>query len=508
MVLITLGGLRADTVSPAVTPHLAQLAGEADWSGRAVAPSSWFLPTLATLATGLDPWLHGMVTLERTRSGASGSRSGDRSGGFGWEHGFPALAEAVGERGYGMSTYLSGSFLRGSPLAPRALGQVRPLRRGAFAEGHLASLGEAGASRLQLLWVQVDEPALPYHRRGAGAAGLPPSLGAENLEAWNRAPGAPDRRQRATLDAMYRLEAAHADARLGAFLEALRRSPAWDDTLLVVTALHGAAAGDATAAEGGRLGRGLVRGMLEVPLVVKLPRSLREAGVAVAAPPGSLVALGRVWPTLVAAVGGRTPPAVPPSLFRDAPTAALSELHLENGINEISLVETVGEAAAGDARDARDAAEATPGAEAWQLLWRARFAPPEAEFAAARAADFGSAGTAAFEARTGERPGDLFARLRTAYEATPPLTGRPGSRPELTLLRWGADGGVEVVEDAERTAAMARRLRRHWLAFQACERSPAAEAAHRAALRTGALAVPAAGTSSSFAPNPETPPSR
>jgi len=524
VVLITLGGLRADSLRPELTPHLAALAAEADWSGRAVAASSWSLPALGTLTTGLDPWLHGMVTSEPAAGGSTAPRPGNgpdtgrRAAALGWEAGFPTLGEAVGAHGYEMSTYLSGGFLRRSPLAPRALGTVRPLRRGAFAEGHLRSLGEPGSRRRQLLWVQLEEPALPYERRGAGPAGrvagaaLPPSLSAADLEAWNRAPGAPTREQRATLGAMYRLEAARADARLGAFLAALRASPAWEETLLLVTALHGApvgagAAPGGDAVEGGdavpggdRLGRSLGRGMLEVPLVVKLPRALRQAGATLAEPPGGLVAQGRVWSTLVEAVGGRPAPAAPPGLFRAAPTAALSELHLENGINEISLV------------------EASAGEETWQLLWRARFAAPEAGFAAARAADFaaadgvdGAAADAAYEARTGEAPEDLFRRLRTAYEAAPPLSGPPGSQPHLTLLRWTAAGGAERVEDPERAAAMARRLRRHWLAFQTCERPPAAEAAHRAALRTGGLAMaggPDSGSATSFAARADSLPTR
>lgn len=430
VVLLTLGGLRADIVSPQLTPHLAALAAEADWSGSAVASAAWAPPSLATLTTGLDPWLHQVLA---DRSPPRGARA----------RGFPTLGEAFAERGYAVNTYLSGSYLRGSPLAPRALGQVRPLRRGAFAEGHLESLGEEGRER-QLLWVQMEEPALPYERRGGlrrrladlsdpFVAALPRRLLATDLERWDATPGSLSAPRRAVLDALYRFEVAEADRQLGRYLAALRASQAWDDTLLVVTALHGASLG--IEADAGP-SQSLSRGLLEVPLVIKLPdawssgRSADRSGDGsgdrrtLAAPSDRLVPLARVWSTLVAAVGAPVPPAAPLSLFHEMPTAALSEALGVDGENQLSRVE----ATAGTAGEV----------ETWQLLWRGPVSPAEG----------GSAGQSDSAA---------------------------GSDPELTLLRWLPGGGTVVVDDAERTAAMALRLRRQWLAFQACEPFPAAE---------------------------------
>ena len=64
VVLITVDALRADLVGAlggprGLTPNLDRLAAEADWAERAVAASSWTVPSMASLFTGLQPWRHG-----------------------------------------------------------------------------------------------------------------------------------------------------------------------------------------------------------------------------------------------------------------------------------------------------------------------------------------------------------------------------------------------------------------------------------------------------------------
>lgn len=440
VVVILLDSLRADVVDDRLTPHLHRLAAEADWAGRAVAPSSWALPSLASLVTGLSPWSHGVV-------GAPFAEL-DRD--------LVTLAEALEARGYVSTAYVSGPWFRGDRGWGQGLGELRGLRGAGRAEGHLASLGPEEPRR-QMVWIQIPEPAAPYVRRddllgrlpdagdGPGPADLPPRLEAAQLARWADPATPVPPAQRRTLSALYRLNAAHADRRLGRLLDSLRESGAWDDTLLVVTSPSGEDLGE----HGGTgSGTGLGRALLEVPLVIKLPRSLRRAdGSTLPVPPGRRVALTRVWPTLVAAVGGATPPAVGPSLFEPVAPPVLSELYLENGFNEHSLV-------------------AQADGETWQLLWRSPFAPAEPAFHLALEADLG--GPAAGLA---EPPLAIFERLTAAFRRTPPLSG--GGAVERTLVRWEGDeaGGVEAVVAPEREAAMAAELRRRWLAFHGCERS-------------------------------------
>ncbi len=265
-----------------------------------MAPSSAPLPSLATLATGLPPWLHQAASARQGRLDDT----------------LRTLGEAFEEQGYIVTAYVSGPWFRGSHGWAQGMNRIRPLRGGGFAAGHLQSLGQP-SDKPQMLWIHVPGPAPPNRRN-----------------------------------------VARADQRLGRMLDALRKSGVWEETLLVVTSPTGAEPGGDGDADGAA---GLDRGLLEVPLVIKLP-SLLEGGVpALAAPPRRRVALARVWSTLVAAVGGEVPPAAPPSLFAAAPDAgSLSAADGMDGGRELSLVE-------------EDAA----GGGAWQLLRRGRGGEPE-----------------------------------------------------------------------------------------------------------------------------------
>ena len=64
IVLVTIDTLRADVVGglggvKGLTPNLDALIEEATWAGRAVAASSWTVPSMASIFTGLQPWRHG-----------------------------------------------------------------------------------------------------------------------------------------------------------------------------------------------------------------------------------------------------------------------------------------------------------------------------------------------------------------------------------------------------------------------------------------------------------------
>src|SRR5262249_3623681 len=65
----------------------------------------------------------------------------------------------------------------------------------------------------------------------------------------------------------------------------------------------------------------------------------------------------------------------------------------------------------------------------------------------------------------------IFQRLEDAFAQTLPLTGRRGNRPEITLLTWTADTS-ETVNDPQLAAALARQLRRAWIAANGREKPP------------------------------------
>src|SRR5258708_8187138 len=265
VVLITLEALRADVVSglggePGLTPNLAALVRQADWAGRAVAPSSWGVPAMASLFTGLAPWQHHAVL-----DGEDAHLAQD----------LVTLPKAFKALGYRTTGFSSGHWYTTAFGYDRGFDTFDELGRNRDAAELLASLEEGR----QLVWVHVPEPQAPYVRRdwllprlaGAGPAGgreLPATVEPLELQQDSDPAHPPPPAERRRLVSMYRLHAAWADENVGRLLEALRASGQWDRTLVVVTSAFGEG-----LREHGMFGHGgdLERETLEVPLIVKLP---------------------------------------------------------------------------------------------------------------------------------------------------------------------------------------------------------------------------------------------
>lgn len=438
VVLITLDGLRADVVGAlggprGLTPNLDRLWAEADWAGTAVASSSWTVPSMASLMTGLSPWQH------QALYGARAQLSKDRL----------TLAEALRQVGFTTSAFRSNYWTRPEFGYAKGFSTYSPLRQGYRAKRQLEGLG-GGAT---FVWLELAEPSPPYIRtaeaekalRRATIPGgvpevLPEQLGLAELEPYfDPARVLPDDLRR-EFWSLYLMSVATGDRWLGTYLSALRESGQWAHTLLVVTSTHGTAFG-----EYGRVGAGggLGRHLIEVPLIIKMPaeapRRLRLAA-------GSRPALRRVWATIVEAAGGRPVPAAAPSLFRDVEDGALSELYFDNGSNHFSWVR-------GDRQVSRSI----------------RFAPPEPEFFAARMVLEGLLPPAALD----EPAANVLERLDRAFRHRHPFYGEGGT-PEVQLLTWTAVGSIPD-DDAAESAVLSRELEKAWLAG-AVDVTPAAGA--------------------------------
>jgi arylsulfatase A-like enzyme len=448
-VLITLDSLRADAVgglggTPGLMPNLEKLVREADWAGRGVAASSWGVPAMASLFTGLRPWQHQVLEVGQSEIPPE----------------LITLPEALAARGYTAAGYWTNHWYSEKQGYAQGFSVFESLGRGRRAAEELEHL-HGGR---QFVWVHIPEPSAPYIRHdeliprlGPGAPPiLPPRILPDQLQPFAdpARPLPPGRWRR--IAAMYHLNAARADDRLGRLLAALRASGQWDRTLLVITANHGEELG-----ENGRVlhGGNLNRAVLEVPLVIKLPRGSVQR---IAEPRERRVAVPRLWATLVEAAGGTAPPAMAPSLFRRTGGPILSELYLINSSNLFSLL------------DGDD-----------QLLWEARFAPPEPAYYRA----LQEAGRPNAARRLGESPAGVFDRLATAFATVPPFSGLAEERPRWTLQHWDANGGSHPVVDTERGREMARRLAEAWRRFQPDELTPAEERLEWAPLPDGAEAV-------------------
>jgi hypothetical protein len=427
IVLITIDALRADVVGalggpPKLTPNLNRLAAEATWAGRAVSPSSWTVPSMGSLFTGLQPW-------------STQSWSGDRAV---LRNQLVTLPEALKAVGYHTSGFRSNHWLQQEYGYGQGFDDFRYLKEGRRAEKELAAL-KGGAD---FVWIHILPPHAPYVRRdpllpqlAEVPPGLPQKVRPLDLEPYFDPDVPLPPKQAKVFKAMYELNAAWADAVLGRMLAALRRSGQWDRTFLVVTADHGEEFGECgQIAHGGNLGRQLI----EVPLMIKLPQGFGRK-LALGEHPGTI----GVRATLIEAAGGKPEPATASSLFQPK-SGVLSELYLGNGVNRFSYVE-------GDL----------------QLLWESRFSQPEPEYYPARFEGIGGKP----EPPLKEPSKVIFERLEDTFSRTFPLAGAKGETPRLTLWRWTSKG-MERVEDAAETQRMARKLRAAWIAANGPEKAP------------------------------------
>ena len=329
IVLITFDSLRADAVSglggpPGLTPNLAQLAREADWAGPAVASSSWSVPSMASLFTGLRPWQHQAILTGQAALAPE----------------LITLPEALQARGYKTAGYPSGSWYTETYGYNQGFDTFEGLARGRAAGELLSRL----TAERRFVWIHLLEPRAPYLRRdwlvprlGPGApAELPRRITQSQLQAFADPAVTVPPHVRRRVQALYRLNAAWADERLGRLLGSLRASGQWDRTLLIVTSNQGEDLGESHAAAARFHGGSLERRLLEVPLIVKLPKGFERP---IAASKGERVAAARIWATMVEAAGGTVPPAQAPSLFQAAPAGAVSELYEPAGQSRLSLVE-------------------------------------------------------------------------------------------------------------------------------------------------------------------------
>jgi arylsulfatase A-like enzyme len=404
IVLITIEALRADVVGALsegsrLTPSLDALAEESQWSQPAIAASSWTLPSMASIHTGLQPWRHGSWHGERPELASK----------------VETLAEGLKQAGYRTRAFRSNEWLTRNLGYDQGFDEFRDLYgTGDLAESALRRLGGGP----EFIWIHVLPPHAPYLRHkslfdrlDAIPQGLPEAVDTAELEAYfdPEIPLPDDQRDR--FWALYQLHVAHADRSIGRLLDAIRTSGHWDETLLVVTADHGEEFGESgQIAHGGNLDRVLI----EVPLLIKLPRSLDRTLT-----PRPWMGNLRVFATLLDAVGAQVPPEVEPSLFENDPRPALSELYLIDGVNTVSLV---------------DAGE--------QVIRRARFHENEPEFFRARRLGITRDPTAV----TKEHPVAIFDRVSRAFAATPPLSAADGQPVSAEHVSWEDRGAREVIQ--------------------------------------------------------------
>ncbi len=265
--------LRSDLLSPyggpaENSPRIAAFASDAVVYDSVSSPSSWTLPAVGSLLSGLYPTQH----------------RADRGPGWNFFHGEEgqSLSEALVDSGYRTLA------ISQSEVAGPTFGFDRGFDR--FIENkYLADddLGSPQARRIFLTWlatearfdeplflyfhtVEPHEPYAPTPPARRFADDYPPTLpdGAYSGHHFAKHDLADDEIALARLRALYRGEVLDADREFGEMLELLRYLGRYDGSLIALTSDHG----EEFAEHGGfDHGRSLFEELVAVPLIVRFP---------------------------------------------------------------------------------------------------------------------------------------------------------------------------------------------------------------------------------------------
>lgn len=229
VILISIDTLRADRVSPRLTPHIESLARDATVYRNAWSHSPLTLPSHLSILTGALPPEHGVRDNAGYRFDANAH---------------PTLAAVLRQRGYRTGAAVSAYVLRGATGVSSgfddyddAIGLVDGAPTGALQRS--GDVTEAIAER----WIGAHEKEPFFYF----------------LHLYE-----PHTPYTPTYDA----DVAHADAIVGKFLDFLRRRSIYDRATIVLLSDHGEGLMDHGEQEHGVL---LYREALQVPLVVKEP---------------------------------------------------------------------------------------------------------------------------------------------------------------------------------------------------------------------------------------------
>ena len=259
--------LRADALDPArgVAPEIQRFAADAVTFTRAWSASSWTLPSVVSLFTGVYAESHGVIRGSMQFSGS-----------------IPTLAARLADAGYdtvGISQSLIASpelgldagferFYFSNQLNGRAL-RSQDVRRILYSHG---ASGDAHPRPL-FAYLHTVDPHAPYAPEGADrwlAEQHPGSLPADQYhpQRFLGSHHGDDPTEVAHLEALYLGEVRHADREFGRFVDMLQFLNLYDSSLIILLSDHGEEFGEHGGFDHGRT---VFEEMLRVPLVVKFP---------------------------------------------------------------------------------------------------------------------------------------------------------------------------------------------------------------------------------------------
>jgi arylsulfatase A-like enzyme len=306
IVLVTIDALRADHLrcygyDRNTSPFIDTIAQQGVLFTNAYATSSWTVPSMASIFTGLYPKNHGV------RHGVS--RQGEVYNQQVLPRDLPNLTALLKEDGYttvGISSNLHMSkntgFARGfDHFILRRYGRASSMN-----EALQSVLEEIESARRWFLWIHYFDPHDPYFFRRPWAESYctdreicqeisNEEMAMQRLRALHQSGELEGKLPRA-LRSLYDSEINYCDEHLKLALQAL---PGFEDSLLIITSDHGEEFDDH-----GGLGHGtsLYEELVRVPLIVRFPGA-RHAGVRI----DHQVSIVDILPTIVEALGLKVP---------------------------------------------------------------------------------------------------------------------------------------------------------------------------------------------------------
>lgn len=292
IVLITIDTLRADALgcygtSGTLTPHLDRLASRGIRFEQAISPSSWTLPSVASIMTGLSVPAHGATTTSSALPDAASTLAaclrdaGYATGAVGVN---PHLAARRGlERGFDQYDFYPRSVTPWDTLGGRIRKALRPfdflgVANSSQVTGLALQWMRRHRDRPFLLWCHYFDPHVPYTPPPAFMPDPPPARG---FRTWFEDVGGirtgrfdPSDEERDWIRELYLAEVRYVDREVGRLLDGLARLGPPEETLIILTSDHGEEFWEHDAFEHGH---SLHREVLHVPWLIALPGRLAPA---------------------------------------------------------------------------------------------------------------------------------------------------------------------------------------------------------------------------------------
>ena len=285
-----------------VSPHIDALAEEGVQFEHAVSTSGWTLPAIASLLSGTWPTLHGAsgkgVILTPIRDE------------------LPTAAEVFKREGYRTFAVANAAFVspmlgldRGFEVFDHKYAYNWDIRRAdASVDAALAWLRETG-SQSSFVFIHLFDPHVNYDpppgyatkfTQGRNTPPVPLSHGACVALAGQGGKAPPTPEDIAYVQNVYHGEVNFVDAQIGRLMRALKDMGRYEQSTIVITADHGEEFWEHGGFEHGHT---LYDELIAIPLVVKLPVSVRPAEQRV----GAQVRIVDIMPTLFDLSGVNAP---------------------------------------------------------------------------------------------------------------------------------------------------------------------------------------------------------